>query len=106
MKLYFIECLTGCNCCQHMSHYRGPYQSYGDADRRRQRLVIDCVSEFHTGGKFWVIEKTITHTISFGMVVWVMDGQWFYESDIIAVGDDGSISYSPLIEKFCGIDEL
>lgn len=33
-KVYLIFCCTGCSCCSHENHYRGPYTSEGEANRR------------------------------------------------------------------------
>ena len=33
--LYFIEACTGCSCCsEERNHYRGPYKTQADAERR------------------------------------------------------------------------
>jgi hypothetical protein len=33
-KVYLIECRTGCSCCSSENHYRGPFRTKEDAERR------------------------------------------------------------------------
>lgn len=33
-KAFLIEACTGCTCCSTENHFRGPYKSIGDAQRR------------------------------------------------------------------------
>ncbi len=46
--LYFIECRTGCTCCSYDNHYRGPYKSKEDAERR-------IASFLAPDSKFWPV---------------------------------------------------
>lgn len=32
--MIFIRCSTGCSCCNYENHYRGPYRTTEDAERR------------------------------------------------------------------------
>ena len=102
MKLFFLEALAGCNCCCHYNHYRGPYESWEVAERRRVRLSAgtEKVREFHKG-KFWVVEKEVERTFRFGgMEIWIIDGKWFYDMPMIDVGPNGEID-SDVTEHFC-----
>ncbi len=45
-KCYLIYAGTGCTCCNNENHYRGPYKSKEDAERR----VVYYKSD---GSKYW-----------------------------------------------------
>lgn len=50
MKAYIIECRTGCTCCSDDNHYRGPYKTHEDAQKR-----IDYFN--HPNSKYWPISS-------------------------------------------------
>lgn len=38
-KVAVIYCATGCSCCSNENHYRGPFKSKEDAERRIKRFL-------------------------------------------------------------------
>ena len=40
-QVFTILCRTGCTCCSGENHYRGPYKTRGDAERRVAHFLND-----------------------------------------------------------------
>ena len=89
MELFFIEAPTEF-CCLY-----GPYKTKGDAERRLARLTKE--SEI----KYLLIQK-IAKEMTFArsrMTIWIVDGMWIYENDLITVNEDGYANYQSTVEK-------
>ena len=48
--MWLIECRTGCSCCQHENHRRGPYRTREDAEKRLAYFKSD-------DSAFWPVES-------------------------------------------------
>jgi hypothetical protein len=48
VKGFLIYCSTGCTCCSYENHFRGPYRTKEDAERRMQYFLSP-------GSKYWPV---------------------------------------------------
>jgi hypothetical protein len=107
MKLFFIEALSGCSCCLADNHYRGPYKTQEDAERRLECLRQTLQTKHGRPWKCWVTEKDVrVAELGTRLSIWICDGRWFYESDLIDVNQDGTIDAPERCEVFCSFADF
>ena len=94
-KIFLIRARTGCTCCSEENHYRGPYRTYEDAQRRIEYyLHLDSkywplASQYAKRGTYSIVELTVEE-ISEGR--YIIDGDTVVSSiAFVAVGDDGTV---------------
>lgn len=59
--IYLIEARTGCTCCASENHFRGPYRTEDDAQRR--------IDYYHApDSKFWPTASQYAHRGSYHVV--------------------------------------
>lgn len=104
MKLAFIYCGTGCTCCNHEDHIRGPYLTVADAERRVNYFRAPdskywpLASQFQKRGRYEVKELEV-ESISNDRVI--VEGRVFPSfARVIEVKPDGTIDVSPEEEYF------
>ncbi len=96
MKIWLIECRTGCTCCSYDNHYRGPYKSKEDAERRIEYYRSK-------GSKFWPVASQYASRGSYSIEeheVELLSGDRFIVDDnvhrnglkLVDVKEDGTIS--------------
>lgn len=110
MKLYFIECRTGCTCCSGDNHYRGPYRSEEDAANRisffrtseGDHAFWPVASQYSRRGDYRVVEYEVEE-ISGGRAI--VNDRVFYLKTLrpIEVRPDGSVADNDA-ERFYGLD--
>lgn len=95
-KAYAIECRTGCSCCSGDNHYRGPYKTKEDAERRIKFFktpdsgYCPVASQFARRGSYCVEEITIE---DIGGNRSILDDSYIiYNIRFINVNDDGNIN--------------
>lgn len=94
--VYVISCSTGCSCCSYENHYRGPYKTKEDAERRIAYYRTDgnfhpVASQYSKRGVYKVKEVDVEN-ISEGRVI--LCGCYVaYPSsmEIIEVAEDGTV---------------
>lgn len=94
---YFIHATTGCSCCGNEDHYRGPYRSRSDAERRvasylaKESKFWPTASQYYHRGLYYIIESS-HEEISGGRVI-IGNSHVFStaEAAFIDVRDDGTI---------------
>jgi len=61
-NIFLIECRTGCSCCSYENHYRGPYKTFEDAEKRIKYFQTSdyypIASQFARRGRYNI--KTIS----------------------------------------------
>lgn len=59
VKLFIVECRTGCSCCSSENHYRGPYSSEeiakGHVERFREMPLLS--SQYSKTGNYHIREE-------------------------------------------------
>jgi len=101
----FIPVGSVCSCCSDENHYRGPFKSEEDANRR--------ISYFKApNSKFWPVasqySKRGNYSIKGFDVEWLPDGRAIIEDTVyhnltcITVADDGSVEFNQ--DKFFGME--
>ncbi len=60
-KGYIVYCSTGCSCCAHENHYRGPFRTRQIADQRAEtyREVSLLASQYAKNGRYSIQEVEI-----------------------------------------------
>jgi hypothetical protein len=95
MDAYLIECRTGCTCCASDNHYRGPYRSREDAQRRVDHFLSpkgDCPigSQYAPRGKY------VIHSFTIELLPgdrYILDDRVYHgEPKFVEVLEDGSVS--------------
>ena len=93
--MWLIECRTGCSCCQHENHRRGPYLTREDAEKRIAYFKSD-------DSKFWPVASQYArrgrYVIEFHEPEILGDDRYIIEDEVfhggvefVAVNDDGSV---------------
>jgi len=94
--IFLIRCSTGCSCCWGENHWRGPYKTKADADRR--------VASFRApDSKFWPVASQYSrrgnYTVREVEMELLPDGRAIVDSEVldevaefIEVADDGSVA--------------
>jgi len=107
-KLVFINARTGCSCCSDQNHYRGPYKSKADAERR----IAYYKSE---NSKYWPTASQYARRGCYDVVVYeaeeISNNRWIIEDSVFSVtpfmnvAEDGSlVGMDDEDERFC--DEI
>jgi len=61
----FIHCRTGCTCCSDDNHYRGPYATRADAERRVNFFLVPTAvnnpvaSQYARKGCYEIVEEPV-----------------------------------------------
>lgn len=79
-KMYLIYTATGCSCCNDENHYRGPYKTKEDAERR--------ISYYrHPKSKYWPIASQYSKRGSYSIeeikVEQLADGRYILDGSIV-----------------------
>lgn len=105
-KLVFIEARTGCSCCSDQNHYRGPYRTKTDAERRVKYYKSE-------NSKFWPIASQFARRGSYSINAWnaeeIPENRWIIgdrvvdQTPLIKVLEDGSLATEEenQNEEFC-----
>jgi len=102
MKIFLIECRTGCSYCSYENHYRGPFESKEDADRRIAFFLLAGVgnnpvaSQYSKKGNYDVREYD-AEEISNNRVI--INDRVFEWSGFVTVNEGGS---TPVDDWFTG----
>lgn len=108
---YFIHATTGCSCCSASEdHYRGPYRSRSDAERRvayylsKDSKFWPTASQYYNRGLYYIIEST--HESISGDRVIIGNSHVFStaEAAFIDVREDGTIENDK--QEYFGGDDL
>ncbi len=104
MKVWVIDCSTGCSCCCSENHYRGFYKTEADADRRikyyfsKDSKFWPLASQFASRGRYSIEEADIEE---------LKDGRFIYNDDkvlhelnFIEVKEDGTIDNNDEEERY------
>lgn len=95
MTYFFIYCGTGCTCCNDQNHYRGPYASREEAERRIKHFLDPeskfwpLASQYARRGRYSVEEKEVE---MLGDGRWIADGR-VLDNSLIEVAADGSVAF-------------
>jgi len=103
-KIYIISARTGCSCCSDENHYRGPYRSKQDAERR-------IASYKSPDSKYWPLSSQYSSRGNYSIfdvdLEMLPDGRCIldehYVTDnlkFIDVNEDGTINIDPNNEHF------
>lgn len=106
-KVILIDASTGCSCCSYENHYRGPYKSIEDAERRIKYYrspdskYWPLASQYARRGVY----RIETHTIEMlpdGRIIWL---DRVYDKDelnltIVEVNESGETPDNEK-ERFC-----
>jgi hypothetical protein len=109
--IYLIEARTGCTCCQSQNHYRGPYKTREDAEKRIQfyrtsqgeKAYWPLASQYARRGAYSVTEWTC-ETLPDGRKI--IGGDTVVEPtefNFIQVNEDGSVLNNE-VECFSAMD--
>lgn len=68
---WFVHCETGCSCCRDENHYRGPYASLEDAERRRAFFQTHPIlgSQYAPKGRYCIGEPCTAELLPDGRVI-------------------------------------
>jgi hypothetical protein len=107
--IILIGAHTGCSCCSNENHYRGPYESTEDAERRKAYYLSPdskfwpLASQYASRGRYELEEYTIE---------FLDDGRVIFRSEVygpdelslktVMVNDDGTVQ-DPESEFFCSM---
>lgn len=95
-KIFLIYAGTGCTCCNHENHFRGPYKSSEDAERRVAYYKSD-------DSKYWPLASQYarrgTYSVEEVSVEAISDDRYILGGDavvngleFIEVNEDGTVS--------------
>jgi hypothetical protein len=95
-KIYVIEAHTGCSCCAYENHYRGPYRTHEDAEKRVAAYYAEnsnywpLASQYARRGHYDIRTMTVEE-ISGGR--FILDGLTVVAGlKFINVRDDGTVA--------------
>jgi len=95
-KAYLIECRTGCSCCSYENHYRGPYKTREDAEKRinffKTGSYYPVASQYSKRGNYSIEEVTIEEISNNRYIV--DDKIVIHDLEFINVNDNGDIGDS------------
>lgn len=103
MKIFLIDCRTGCSCCSDENHWRGPYRTKEDAERRvKSFLAIDSkfwplASQYADHGRYSIREFE-AEELPDGRIIMV--DRVFSVPQFIEVAEEGTISVAHENEIF------
>ena len=94
--IWLILCRTGCTCCACENHYRGPYVTAADAERRVESFLREdsdfwpLASQYARRGVYRVEEYQV-EKIDRDRVI--LDGRVYQAADLrfVGVAGDGSL---------------
>ena len=89
--IYLIRCSTGCSCCAHENHYRGPFsaRTIAESKVREYQAIPVLASQYAKRGHYDIEEHQAT--ILNGVVI-VDTGNWFDSfADSYPAGDEKEI---------------
>lgn len=94
MKVFCIECMTGCTCCSNENHYRGFYKTREDAERRVNYWKNGEGSDFPLASQYarrgrYDIEEWDAEEISDNRII---VNKRVFKNKFIEVNEDGSIN--------------
>jgi hypothetical protein len=96
--IYVIEAHTGCTCCANENHYRGPYKTREDAQRRidyyysKDSKYWPLASQYAKRGHYYIREMT-AEPISGDR--WIIDDDTvIYGLNFIEVHEDGTVLFN------------
>ena len=95
-KIYVIECRTGCSCCSNENHYRGPYKTKEDAERRiayfksPESKYWPLASQYSRRGNY-SIEETTCEPISGDRYI-INGDRVMYGLEFVEVNSDGTVA--------------
>lgn len=99
-KVFFVYCGTGCTCCSGENHYRGPYKTKEDAERRvayyrsPDSKYWPVASQYSKRGNY-SIEERLIESLDDGRVIITDDGGdgiVIQSLSFVDVSADGTIS--------------
>lgn len=103
IRIWLIECRTGCTCCQYENHMRGPYRNSEDASRRMNHYLTagkyhPLASQFAPRGRYAVQSKDVEL---------ISNGRFIIDDTVInsiplfvSVAEDGTIDGDSESERF------
>lgn len=106
ISIWLIHCRTGCTCCSYENHYRGPYRTKDDADRRVASF-LDAKSEYWPLGSQYaprgkyVVYPCTAEPISGGR--FIVHDRVLRELHFVDVAEDGSV-FDTDGERFNALD--
>jgi hypothetical protein len=94
MKLFAIECRTGCTCCSCDNHYRGPYKTSEDAQRRINYFLSPDSKAFSScvlgsNGPPHIIRELDAEEIDSNR--WIINNRVFNRTSFIEVNENGEL---------------
>lgn len=101
--IWLIECRTGCTCCSDENHYRGPYRSREDAQRRIDSFLRPdskfwpVASQYARRGRYEISHESV-EPISGGR--FIVDDKVHESIEFIDVSEDGAASCGDGLERF------
>lgn len=94
MDIYLIECRSGCSCCSDQNHYRGPYKTKEEAEKRIEYFSCEnahnnpVASQYARKGRYY-ISKYEAEEIGGNRVI--VSDKVFDWNGFIELNEDGSI---------------
>lgn len=94
-QAYVLWCQTGCSCCNSKDHYRGPYRTVVDANRRISYFLSKdaefwpCASQYARRGHY-LIEAVEYTKLEDGRVI--VGHKVFSSAPFIEVDQDGRVA--------------
>lgn len=99
-KIYLIYCSTGCSCCCDENHYRGPYKSKEDAEKRisyfysKDSKFWPLASQYARCGRY-SIEEHSYEKLPDGRVI-INEERVYKDFTFIPLNEDGSLDNNDL----------
>ena len=95
IKIFRIEARTGCSCCSDENHYRGPYKTREDAERRVKFYLEEegdkkywpIGSQYARRGRY-TIEEHLAEILPGNR--WIIEDRVYKVAPFIEIAEDGS----------------
>jgi hypothetical protein len=96
-KIYLIYASTGCTCCSEENHYRGPYKSKEDCEKRIKYYKTSnywpVASQYSQRGNYSIKEYSLEEISKDRYIVGGVHVYSKGEISFIEVNEDGTLKY-------------